>query len=289
MPSGHAALNVLPVSFGACFLAHALSRFWGSLPESSIITFVWPLFEAWFGLGLVCAGLAMIFDSPKLYCKTACGRVPCFVWIWLGSWLALYRATWLLKQVFIFYGCGCKRNDRKFDLIAPKLILGRLTWDLPYVADAPQVDMVIDLTCEWSEPWVLKSVGQYIAVPVVDTTRPTLEQTMFAAQAAVDHRRNSEAGSVYIHCANGYGRSAAIAAAVLLLDGTCSSPEESAKMLKLARPVVSLGSTSRGLCERVTAMELLHDLMENRGLLTADSALDLETDSTSDSSDWSEG
>merc|ERR1711939_1087127 len=100
--------------------------------------------------------------------------------------------------------------------------------------------MVIDMTCEWSEPEALRSVPNYLLVPVVDTTRPNITQTITAAKKAIEFLSDPDSGSVYIHCANGYGRSAIIAAAILLLNGSVKTPKDAKKLLQTARPVVSL-------------------------------------------------
>lgn len=185
---------------------------------------------------------------------------PC-VWIHLGGWLLVYRGIWLTKQLLMWYGISRRKQDRMFDLIAPRLLLGRLTWSLPSCEGQPEVDMVVDVTCEWSEPSALRAVDHYLAVPVVDTTRPTLEQCMMVATEIVDHLRDPDAGSVYLHCANGYGRSAIVAAAVLLMAGLSDDVDSAINTLKQARPVVSLRpGMTRGMCETITHTELLEDI-----------------------------
>jgi len=149
--------------------------------------------------------------------------------------------------------CGCpwKKNDRSFDKVAPRIVLGRLLWQVPKVANTPPINMVIDLTAEWSEPLKLRSVKRYLSVPVVDTTVPTVEQVAETVQQALMFLEDPNAGSIYIHCANGYGRSALVAAAVLLYNGSCNSPTCAKEWLLRARPVVSLGARKLNLLQDV--------------------------------------
>lgn len=265
MPSGHAFLNVVPLCAGIAILCGVSTAIVHDAASDWWIAALCVL-AAWLGLGLFCAGLALVFDLPGLYGKRADGTLPAYVWVHLGSWLLLYRGSWLFgKPAMRACGLG-KKNDREFDLVAPRLILGRLLWQLPDAKSlgAPEVGMVVDLTCEWSEPSPLRSVECYLSVPVVDTTRPSTEQLLLAARDMMAFLSDPDAGSVYVHCANGYGRSAVACAALLLLDGTCDTAEEARDILRNARPVVSLrGAENRSFCQGATHMEALEELLSD--------------------------
>mmetsp|Transcript_20667 Transcript_20667/g.58431 ORF Transcript_20667/g.58431 Transcript_20667/m.58431 type:complete len:298 (-) Transcript_20667:22-915(-) len=264
MPSGHTFLNVVPATAGAAALCHGLyalvSQGWHSPAQLAHVV------EIWLGTGFVTAGAALLFDAPRLYCKRASGEIPPFVWVYLGGWLLVYRGSWLAKRALADRGLQLKANDRLCDLVAERVLLGRLTWSLPSVDGAPEVDMVVDLTCEWSAPEALRSVPEYVAVPVVDTTRPRIDQLLHLSELVCEHLRRPEAGSVYIHCANGYGRSAVAAAVVLLANGTCATPLETVRVIKAARPVVSLNkSRRRWPCEAKTHIEVLQEVFREMG------------------------
>ncbi|CAE8722237.1 unnamed protein product, partial [Polarella glacialis] len=156
------------------------------IQEPRPLQLVGAIILIWLGTGLLLGGLTIAFEAPGLYCKRRNGIVPFYAWIYLGGWLIFYCAVWLTRRKLMQCGFQFKKNDRDFDLVAPRLILGKLLWELPKVEGAPEVNMVIDLTCEWTEPWALRRVRRYIAVPVVDTTKPSLKQLLSAAQEAVD-------------------------------------------------------------------------------------------------------
>jgi protein-tyrosine phosphatase len=48
------------------------------------------------------------------------------------------------------------------------------------------------------------------------------------------------AGTIYIHCAQGHGRTGMFAAAVLLSSGQAATPEEALRLVTSARPGVRL-------------------------------------------------
>lgn len=280
MPSGHIFLNVAPITCGLLGLILACVLLFQG---------VWPAgILAWFSLGLFTAGLAIVTDCPELYCKRRDGTLPSIVWLYLGGWLLLYRGWHFFKWSLPACGLRYKAGDCEFNAIVPRLLLGRLLWELPDLPGPLEVGMVIDMTCEWSEPEALRNVDHYICVPVVDTTRPTVEQTSFAARRAVAFLRDHNAGSVYVHCANGYGRSAVIVAAVLLLDGTCKTPAEAKELVVQARTVASLRERrQKSVCETMTHMEILQAIADNLDDHTTESNFDAESqpDSEYSSSD----
>lgn len=258
-------MNALPVPGAACVAVGAYLlwqqgfRFaWSTL---------WAVLVIWFGVGLLSSGFALLLDAPRLYCKRSDGTLPAAIWLHLGGWLAIYRGNWLLKQAF------CLRvEDRAFDRVAPQLLIGRLLAELPVCKGEPEVDMVVDVTCEWTETEALRGVPQYVPFPVVDTTRPTVSDTLRIADTVVRHLENPGAGSVYIHCANGYGRSAVVMAAVLLARGTCDTPEEAMDLVQAARPVVSFRhrrTRGKACCEIMTQSQVVEaiadELQRRRG------------------------
>lgn len=273
MPSRHIHLNIIWLvgivlaAIGAHFLwEHGIDFDWSSF---------WSLLAIWLGVGIMAGGAAIVLEAPEIYCKHPfSGILPNGIWIYLGGWLVIYRGVWLLKQAFCL-----RKNDRMFDLIDDRLILGRLTWELPAVEGQPEVDMVVDVTCEWSETPVLRSIPNYMLFSVVDTTRPPIDETVRVALAVVKHLQDPNGGSVYLHCANGYGRSAVVAAAVLLASGRCTTPEDAMALICLKRPVASFRNRhkrAKNLCESLTHAQLLTAIHEE--LQRSDSSAPSEAD-----------
>lgn len=243
----------------------------------------------WLGVGLISGGAAILLDAPQLYCKSSSGIINPLVWIWMGGWLLVYRGIWILKPFFRKLGLAKTReNERDFDVITSRLFLGKLLWELPRPQGQPEVDMVVDTTCEWSEPAALRSVKHYVQLLCVDTTRPEVASTVDVALRIVAHLEKPDLGSIYVHCANGYGRSAIVAAAVLVLGGYCKTAQDAIDQVKAARPVVSFRpGIKRAMCETMTHEEMIHKIAEI-GVKKAEETSD-EAEETSDEARAVEG
>lgn len=87
-------------------------------------------------------------------------------------------------------------------------------------------------------------------MPTLDTAAPEYAAFAEAARWAAAH-----AGPVYVHCAAGHGRSAALAAGILVLRGAASTVDEAEALLQKARPLVYLHRAQRLVVERLIADE----------------------------------
>jgi protein-tyrosine phosphatase len=127
--------------------------------------------------------------------------------------------------------------------VAPRIWVGRRAgaWELP-----PDTRLVVDLTCEM---WCPRGVGddrRYVCLPTLDGTAPGPA----ALEALLRHARD-ETGVIYIHCAQGRGRSAALAAALLIARGTAADVDQAEATLRKARPSVRLNPAQRAWVARL--------------------------------------
>src|SRR5262249_16782490 len=114
-------------------------------------------------------------------------------------------------------------------------------WELP-----PGVVLVVDLTAEFPVARGVALGRDYVALPTLDGTAPQ-EQAFRAALTTIV----ASPGPVYLHCAMGHGRSATLAAAVLLTRGLASDVAQAEKMLRGVRPGVRLKPVQRELLRRI--------------------------------------
>ncbi|TNF91940.1 MAG: hypothetical protein EP297_14455 [Gammaproteobacteria bacterium] len=97
------------------------------------------------------------------------------------------------------------------------------------------VKTIFDLTAEFPEILAVREGRSYHAYPTLDAT-PLEAGTLYEAATRVlnaDH-------DVFIHCANGYGRTGSLAAAVLLISGKVNDVEEAIDYLTHRRPALKL-------------------------------------------------
>jgi len=142
--------------------------------------------------------------------------------------------------------------------VGPGLSIGRLPfpWELDRLADGG-IDAVLSLC--WEFPARLLRRGAHglegACVPILDGIPPS-DRQFRRAVAWVETQRN-EGRSVLIHCAQGHGRSATVAAAVLCRIGLASGAEDALSQILQARPHAKPSHAQRDALRRfLTASRL---------------------------------
>lgn len=194
----------------ACILFAVLLWPWGAL-------LLWPATA----LGMLTLGYAKL--GPRIFYKNQ-GRLHWSTRVLLFPYLAGAWISW--RQM---------RRGRLFDSVAPGVLLGaRLQSPEIPSALAEGVSAVLDLTSEFDEPRAFRELD-YFNLQVIDLTTPTVEQMQLGVEFI---RRHAADGTVYVHCALGRSRSAAVAAAYLLATGQAADPQAALEQIRAARPQV---------------------------------------------------
>jgi protein-tyrosine phosphatase len=199
-------------------------------------------------LGLTVVGLAAAWASLSLlavcalYLDAARGGDP-------GPLLQGRRRPWLQPVFWPFravsYGVFAgarfwRRGSAVVNEVAPGLFLGARLF--PGEAGALRsrgVTVIVDLTSE------LPPAGVFAAAPFERYAVPTLDRAppppaVFDEAVRWIAARIASGHAVYVHCAFGRGRSATIAAAVLVALGRARDAAEAVAMVTAARPAVSI-------------------------------------------------
>jgi protein-tyrosine phosphatase len=190
---------------------------------------VWPA-VSFLALALAYAGL-----GSRVFGKRPDGTRAWWAFGLLLPYLALAWLVWHLKRLFSKEPC--------WNEVGPGLWLGRRA--LPHELPA-DVTLVVDLTAEFPAPRRLAPGRTYLCVPTLDAHVPDEK----AFRDLVGHIA-AWPGNVYIHCALGHGRSATVAAAVLIARGLARDPRQAEELLRLARPGVRLMKPQRALLARL--------------------------------------
>ena len=196
---------------------------------------------AWSGLSFLFVGAAYRRRAPGVFGKRgADGR--------LGPLAVLLCLPYLLLSWGLWRVEGWLSRERRYDEAAPGLFLGRR----PASARAlpPGVTLVADLTAEFPACRAVAAQGRaYRCLPMLDGTAPSDETTFRAFVAEIAEA--SARGPVYVHCAQGHGRSALVAAAVLLERGLAADPDAALASVRAARPRARLSREQYALLERL--------------------------------------
>ena len=94
-----------------------------------------------------------------------------------------------------------------------------------------EIRAVVDLTCEFAEPAEVRATRTYKAFPILDASTPSTELLLDAVRYIADAGRG-----VFVHCAEGHGRTGLVAAALLLSLGHADTPERAIAMVQQRRP-----------------------------------------------------
>lgn len=176
------------------------------------------------GLSFCVVAAAYALQKPRVFGKRRDGTLgwgPCVL---LLPYLLLTWLLWFCQTRF--------SRETVCNEVAPGLWLGRreAVTELP-----PDVTLIVDLTSEFSEPRAVRTGRAYLCLPTLDNAAPDPE-----AFAGVVRKVAAWDGEVYVHCALGHGRSALVAAAVLIARGLTGSPEAAFARVEQARPGVRL-------------------------------------------------
>jgi len=138
-------------------------------------------------------------------------------------------------------------REPAFNTLTENIFIGRrlLSRELP-----DDIDHVVDLTCEFNEPKALRSLS-YHSLQILDGLVPSSDQLLEWAD-----RISKLSGNIYIHCAEGHGRTGLLAASVLLYLGHSQTPNEALQFIRSKRPLVRLGR------RQLAALNDIHNLAE---------------------------
>lgn len=147
---------------------------------------------------------------------------PFLAWSWLGWWL-LVRSG----------------RENPCDEVAPDIYVGRRpTGDVI----PREVLVVVDMTAEFTELEDVMFAREYHLCATLDGRAPDPDAFVDLIDALVD-----DEAPVLIHCAAGHGRSATVAAALILARGLAETPEDAEAMMRTKRPGVRLNAEQRAL------------------------------------------
>jgi hypothetical protein len=177
----------------------------------------WP----WLWPACCCAALAVAYGSGSaaIWPKRTNGTLHPLRAVLLAPYLMVAWTVWHLARL---------RGREAWARVDDGLYVGRR---LIAGEPMPPVDVVLDLTAEFAEPRALRRHARYVAFPIADGCAAKAE-----ALAAVLTPLRTE--TVFIHCVQGHGRTAMVAAALLMLRGHSAS--QALQELRAVRPGIRL-------------------------------------------------
>ena len=194
--------------------------------------------------GAVCAGLGALAGGPlrwlALWTAGSCFAVAFAyatnrpgVFGKRAGRLAPLRALLLLPYLAAFHvACALMRLLRRapsWEEVAPGIYVGGRVNpdDLP-----PGLELIVDLTCEFSEPGPVRSHPGYRCLPVLDGAVPPDEEAFLGLL----EEACGASGGVLFHCESGIGRAPTAAALAILAREIASDPASALELVRKGRP-----------------------------------------------------
>lgn len=180
---------------------------------------------AWFALNLLLLAVAYSFRWHRMFGKRPDGTLAPWGRFLFWPWLTLTTVVWRVW-------CWSNREPIQ-GIVAPRLVLGRR---LLAAESSSEFDHVLDLTAEFAEPAAIRARVSYRSFAILDGSAPTVERFL-------EEIERLRSGRTYVHCAQGHGRSALVAVAILLRWGLVRSVEAGLERVQRVRPGARLNRT----------------------------------------------
>ena len=199
----------------------------------------WRLGMAWFAAACAVVAIAYLANWPQVFGKRKDGRRHILNQFALLPYLLYARSLWHLLRLL--------SREAPVNDLAENIRIGRrlLKRELPV-----DVDLIVDLAAEL--PRTHAAPG-YLSLPILDAGVPDYESLRLAIAAISDSKRT------YIHCAQGHGRTATLAACVLISGGMSASA--AITQVQACRPRAHLNRVQRKFVQWF-ATELLREKPE---------------------------
>jgi protein-tyrosine phosphatase len=196
-----------------------------ALTATAVWTRVWLLL--WPAVVLLAVAFVYFARAPGAFGKRLDGTHAWWAWL---AWAPMFAYMRLMHEA-----ARSLTKEPVANEVAPGIWVGRRPrpHELP-----PGVAIVVDLCAELAELRAVSTRQAYLAIPTLDATSPTPDQLAHAVDTIVDTMART-GGAAFIHCAFGHGRSATVAAAVLIRRGEATLDDVERKM-KAIRPRIGL-------------------------------------------------
>lgn len=198
----------------------------------------------WPALSFLLVAIAYFGAGPRVFGKQPCGTLEPIRQILLAPFLLYLWGVWNMVRLI--------SREAPYHQLTESVFIGRrlLSSELPQ-----QFDHVVDLTCEFNEPFAMRSTG-YISFPTLDTHHPSIEELRKRVEIIAKLE-----GTVYIHCAQGHGRTATLAIAYLLHIGHSATVNDAVRYVLERRPLAHLGRSQRQILQ---ALEMSGTILCNQ-------------------------
>ena len=189
----------------------------------------------WPAAAFLAASLAYFLSRPGMFGKRENGSIGLLHLVLLFPFFLLTWSVWHLSR--------CIRRESCYHEISPGYYLGRrpLEGELP-----EEIMLVVDLTAEFAERRKIREEKDYLCLPILDAGVPCesdFEDLILKLLPRME--------PMYIHCAEGHGRSAMVLATLIMCRENTGDVNQIESLIRSIRPGVHMKKAQQGLATRV--------------------------------------
>ena len=188
-----------------------------------------PWLAIWPAMSFGIVGLGYLWVGPRVFGKRPDGTLTPINVVLLLPFLCYVWTVW--------HGLRHIKREAAFDELLPGVLIGRRLLDHELPND---VTHVVDLTSEFHEPRRLRSLDGYQSFSTLDATGVSVSRLREIVAFI-----NDADSTVFIHCAEGHGRTGLFAAALILDRKITVTPDEAIVFVRNRRPGVRLNTAQR--------------------------------------------
>lgn len=201
----------------------------------------------WPALAFLMVAVAYVAQSPAPFGKVGL-RFRTGRRVLLFPYSAVVTVLWHVLRIV--------ERRAPWNRLTPELVIGRRLLGHEY---PPGTASVVDLTCELAAVLPEDDVVTYLSVPILDAGWPEPARLLATVRTIRDLPR-----PIYLHCAQGHGRTALVAAAILLAEGDAKTAEEALGRVRAVRPGVRVNGGQRRVLEQLAGLLTFPDLQQGR-------------------------
>ena len=178
-------------------------------------------------------------------------------------WSLIIHFPYFIYSWSIWYVLKMMIKEAATDTITNNLTIGRR---LTANEISDEFDYYVDLTSEFIDPQKVRQKEAYRCFPILDADVPPKHR--------ISSFLNELNGNIYIHCAQGHGRTGLFAILLLANKGEIQSFDEGYSLLKSRRPLLGVNKK-----QRLYAIDLIQE-MGNKGfemILRKETPADIES------------
>lgn len=202
---------------------------------------IWQYFTTWTGISFILVGVSYLIPRLNIFGKRPNGTLPWYRKLILLPYLAFNHLVWHLYRII-------SREPASHRIEEDSIVIGRrlLVHEFSIVEKENQnFDFIIDLTSEFEEPKTIRNHPGYLSLPILDASIPGTSE-----QLEQLHQK-TQGKSLYIHCAQGHGRTGLLTAYLLVKRGICHTTSDALELLQKTRPKLNINSQQKRFLERL--------------------------------------